>query len=648
MKQLKSYILFVWMALVAAGCAYEDLKDDVNRLDGRVTLIEEQVKILNDNLEVMSYILDPQNKTINSVQTTGEQHVITLSNGDQLVLTVGAPGTIDEPEIMVGEDKCWYINGESTGVSAVGTDGKNGAGFPEFRVNDDQWEVRFGIDGTWKAVEGGTLTPGTGSLGDQVFESATKEGDNFVVTLKDGYEYTLPIVPDLVCAIDEAGLSLNDGYLLLGCGTRTTIPVKIKGDNPQVAYPQGWRAALVVKDAADAQGNTHTLYIYAPAAKGITHTRAVADNEVDVAISVQQGMLWAVDKIRVKIETPSEPEPEEPENNMDKYNAGKTIVVNGMDINSVTYGDAVNITTDATISADTDVYFVSADNITLTCMEENKKNLVILPASDAIRTIKLKVTKTMNFTGTIVCQHVELTIEGTDINAPFSARAENVNFVLDKCKINGVAGSGNSLLKRYSTASPAGIVKFSVTDSDIKFATAGTGYSFINGMDCADLLFSNNRIYFSGEGNLKDLKVFAGGQKYSIEDLNVTSNTLVDVESSGNSASPLIMTNRINQLVINNNLWRIANTAQKASFFIGGSTNQTSPTVTTYGTIEHNYGYIDNGKKMSLFQKAPENFDMSKEVTVQKNDILNTSEDFNLSEGIFTPIENYKEYGAQR
>ena len=115
MKYIKSYILFFLMVFAVTGCTTDDLKDDVNDLKDRVTLIEEQVKLLNDNLAVIAYILDTQNKTISEVKNVtdnGEvtQKKIVLSDGTELTLTIGKPGTINEPEVTVGEDKTFYID----------------------------------------------------------------------------------------------------------------------------------------------------------------------------------------------------------------------------------------------------------------------------------------------------------------------------------------------------------------------------------------------------------------------------------------------------------------------------------------------------------------------------------------------------------
>ena len=205
------------MVFTVTGCTLDDLKDDVNNLKDRVTLIEEQVKLLNDNLAVIGYILDPQNKTVSKVETVTEggveKYVITLSDDRQLSLVIGKEGTVNEPEITIGEDGKWYINGNPTGIVAVGEDGKNGEGYPEFRVENGNWQVRFG-DGAWANVPGGEGIAGGSSLGDQIFESAKVDGNNFVVTLKDGSIHTLPIVATLVCVIDKSALD-DEGFLVI-------------------------------------------------------------------------------------------------------------------------------------------------------------------------------------------------------------------------------------------------------------------------------------------------------------------------------------------------------------------------------------------------------------------------------------------------
>lgn len=297
MKYIKSYILLTLMAVSFVGCKMDDLKDDVNDLKDRVTLMEEQIKILNDNVEVFAYVLDSQQKTISSVTESDGQYIITLSDGSTMTLTVGKPGSVVQPTISVDENGYWVVNGLSTGVKAVGENGKDGDGYPEFRVENGKWQVRFG-DGEWSDVPGGDL--GTGeSLGDQFFESASLSDDGTVFTIvgTDGQVYTFPVVASLVCEIKG-----NDAVVDFDYDSVQEFDVKISGGEPLAPiYPAGWRAELTKKEAADADGYNYTLTVYAV----LSSRAATADNASEIVVRVNQGTLWAVDKLQVAMANPA-------------------------------------------------------------------------------------------------------------------------------------------------------------------------------------------------------------------------------------------------------------------------------------------------------------------------------------------------------
>lgn len=293
MKYIKSYIFLTLMVVSLVGCKVDDLKDDVNDLKDRVTLIEEQVKLLNDNVEVLAYVLDPQQKTINGVKPSDDntQFTITLSDGSTMTLTVGKPGTVVPPTISVDGNGYWVVNGNPTGVKAVGEDGKNGEGYPEFRVEKGKWQVRFG-ESRWSDVPGGDLGTGT-SLGDQFFESASLSDDGTVFTIvgTDGQVYTFPVVASLVCEIKN-----NDAVVDFKYDSVQEFDVKISGGEPLAPiYPAGWRAELTKKEAAADEYN-YTLTVYA-----VLSRAATADNTSEIVVRVNQGTLWAVDKLQVKM-----------------------------------------------------------------------------------------------------------------------------------------------------------------------------------------------------------------------------------------------------------------------------------------------------------------------------------------------------------
>lgn len=292
MKFMKLYILFALSVFCITGCKMENLKDDVNELKDRVTLLEQQAQILNDNIKAMAYILDQNNLAISSVEESqdGSQFTIILSNGDELTLTIGKPGDASLVPTIEIIDGYWYINGVPTGVKAVGEDGTD-ASIPQFRVEGGKWQVSYG-DGNWIDVEGGNLD-GIESLGDQFFQSAAISGDgtSFDIVLQNGEKVCLPVV-SLVCEIKK---ETTDAVSFI-YGEVKELDVKINGGEVLAPlYPAGWRAELIQKVATSDEYN-YTLVIYSPAAP---LSRVSADNTSEISVRVTDGVEWAVDKIKV-------------------------------------------------------------------------------------------------------------------------------------------------------------------------------------------------------------------------------------------------------------------------------------------------------------------------------------------------------------
>lgn len=292
MKFMKLYILFALSVFCITGCKMENLKDDVNELKDRVTLLEQQAQILNDNIKAMAYILDQNNLAISSVEESqdGSQFTIILSNGDELTLTIGKPGDASLVPTIEIIDGYWYINGVPTGVKAVGEDGAD-ASIPQFRVEGGKWQVSYG-DGNWIDVEGGNLD-GIESLGDQFFQSAAISGDgtSFDIVLQNGEKVSLPVV-SLVCEIKKE----TDDAVSFIYGDVKELDVKISGGEILAPlYPAGWRAELIQK-VESADEYNYILVIYSPSAP---LSRVSADNTSEISVRITNGVAWAVDKIKV-------------------------------------------------------------------------------------------------------------------------------------------------------------------------------------------------------------------------------------------------------------------------------------------------------------------------------------------------------------
>lgn len=653
MKHIKSYILLTWMAVSLVGCKVDDLKDDVNDLKNRVALIEEQVRILNDNVEVFAYVLDSQQKTISSVTESDGQYIITLSDGSTMTLTVGKPGSVVQPTISVDENGYWVVNGLSTGVKAVGEDGTT-PDYPEFQVKNGEWQVRFGEDGEWKPVEGGNI--GGGSLGDQIFESAEVVGDKFVIVLaNDGGTYELPIVSQLSCEINKDMVGA-DGYIEFQPGETKTFKVKITGTPLAPVYPSGWRAELEKLESADENGYNYLLVVYAPEQTSASSlANVVASNISEISVRVNKDVFWAVDKINVKL-------PKVYDSNYARFLDGATLSINGYEFSKESLGidddQKIHIVTGDTEISGSGVYFVKEDNITFTYNLGNSVSvdyLVIVPYDDTNRRSKLTVQKQVYLNKFFICQNVDIEYTASSSYVLRLQPGTPVNVIMNNCNVSGlVAGSGFAMpqiegevsLEKFSAVS----CNFNI-DKDISTKTLYV----ITGMNCGTLEFVNNIVYrsFTLSSSSLNMKIYNGKTKeneFEIASLIFNNNTIVGLEST---TTAMVYAKLIGAIDINNNIFW--NTEMGAnSMFIRYMNNMQDPSKATGG---NNIGYSGTNKKtFKVFFTdsgsnivCPPAFSNST-ADFQKSDIFNVDDanSFNTTKGVFIPTAAYSSYGAQR
>lgn len=113
-----------------------------------------------------------------------------------------------------------------------------------------------------------------------------------MITRTDGKEYSLPVVSSLVCEIKR-----NENVVAFDYNSMETFDVKISGGKPLAPlYPAGWRAELTKKEAVGTDEYNYTLIVYAPVG-----SKAMADNTSEIVVRVNQGTLWAVDKLQVEL-----------------------------------------------------------------------------------------------------------------------------------------------------------------------------------------------------------------------------------------------------------------------------------------------------------------------------------------------------------
>ena len=486
-------------AFTLAGCNdQDDLQDRVDALGNRVTALEEQVKILNENLETLGTLLNMENmKTIKDVQTDNGQYTITLSDNTELSLTIGVQGTAQEPEITIDEDGEWVVNGKPMGVSAVGQAGANGSGYPEFRVNEGKWQVRFvdasGTPGDWQDVKGDANT-GIGEIGDQIIAGVEVTDTQLTITYYTDYSegttetISLPIVPDLTCEIVTGDLLDDEDYLLMEAGTVQTLSVNISGGTPQLTYPSEWRATI---ESTDTEG-VYELAIYAPdddASAASAGSRVSANNMEDVTVRVQSGTYWAVDKVKVKIGSSEPPVPVE-KTPYEKYEENGSITIGSLTLDATALADmTVAQVTSSNVSSISSalannvnaVYFIDPDvTLMLPTSRLTVSNLILISnSSDGSRAkVQVQVDASGEVTATFLAgnsnvnfavQNIEFVGNEVGPLMELNANSNLSNFILDGCKIS-VLGNRN-LFNGHNGTNPVSNIE--LLNNDIRFDKNG-------------------------------------------------------------------------------------------------------------------------------------------------------------------------------
>ena len=299
------------LCLTTVSCEDTDaLKNDINSLNDRVTALESEVKMLNDNLASL-HILLQDGIIITTVENADGVYTLTLSDGTVLKLAEKTEGFANTPLVSVDAEGNWqvsYDNGQTfqpmmqgeNKVPAIVADGVT----PKFRVSADGcWEISYDNGTTYERVkdEAGNdvkavYDAGTSELQAFVGAAVSADGSSLVLTLADGTTtVSVPIVPDFFCYFDES----VTGEQKIGKGETKTFNLHIKGaDQTLVTAPTGWKAVL---GEADATTNIAVLTVTAPGASAAAtaSTKATADNTRDISVLALKGGFATIAKLQV-------------------------------------------------------------------------------------------------------------------------------------------------------------------------------------------------------------------------------------------------------------------------------------------------------------------------------------------------------------
>lgn len=237
--------LFLSMLAVASVCcACGDLKDRVETLEQKVSVLESKV---NENASSISALVEAAKKavTISKVETLADGYKIYFSDGTVSSISNGLNGKdgnngkdgVDgkdavAPVVGVKEDGgvlYWTIDGEfllnaGNKVPVTGKDGVDGK-TPKFKIQDDKWYVSF--DGNaWEEV------PVTGTVKPELVMSETD--DEFVFTLGETvisipkeHAFMIKVAKDVKNVFP--GETVKFTYKLYGADETTHVLMECKG-----------------------------------------------------------------------------------------------------------------------------------------------------------------------------------------------------------------------------------------------------------------------------------------------------------------------------------------------------------------------------------------------------------------------------------
>lgn len=189
--------ILIFMTAIAAAFSLtvscndlSEIEERVDSLESRIQALETICASLNSNVASLQEFTD-NNKSISKIEEKDGVYTLTLSDGNDIVLNQGSEGTAVMPEITIGENGNWFVEGKDLGVPATGADGKT----PVFGVDaEGYWTVKYAESDTPKQVLGADGQPvkaipdGTvpGESSDQFFEDVKVENGKVTIVLKNG------------------------------------------------------------------------------------------------------------------------------------------------------------------------------------------------------------------------------------------------------------------------------------------------------------------------------------------------------------------------------------------------------------------------------------------------------------------------------
>lgn len=207
----KTFLTIALAAALFAGCTdltgvYDSIDGNTARieeLEGRVGILEEQVRTLNSDAAAIQAIINAVQKNIfvTKVESITDGYTITFSDGTTTTIKNGGKGDTGATPVVSAKqdtDGVWYwtVDGQwllvdGAKVVASGKDGQNGR-TPEFDIDESgNLLVRFSSNEEWTIL--GNIKGPEGDAGDSFFSSISI-GDGVVTfVLADDTTFSVPL-----------------------------------------------------------------------------------------------------------------------------------------------------------------------------------------------------------------------------------------------------------------------------------------------------------------------------------------------------------------------------------------------------------------------------------------------------------------------
>lgn len=443
-----------------AGCkGLSDLENRVNVLESKVEALETVLEVLNGNVSAMQALID-NSIPVTSVSEADGVYTLVFADGTSATLAQGSEGVGTTPVVSIDEEGYWtvnygsgpeYIYKDQAKTRKVKAEGEN-ASVPVFGVDDsgDHWTVSTDGGKTFTPVKdgAGNPVPVQVSAGSQAsfFEEVSYENDVFTVKLKDsGKVLEIPVVSSFYFRIEGADMAQEFAQ-----GQTRTFKIEQKGvAGTLLTVPDGWSGSL----------SGEILTLTAPVlAKSVT-----VDSASEVSVLATSAKGYAV-VVKMKVEIMSNDQ-------WERYNEGKDVVVGGLTINKTTYPGAGLISESGNIS--NGVYFLEP-GIEVKVTGTPSQLIVIGRYADRRSTLKRERYLNINATDGEDClvlanMELDFTVTSDDKNRTymFTLLGDN-NFetiIFENMKI-GMPSSKSYLIYAHTSTTPNRAMKGRVVVKD--------------------------------------------------------------------------------------------------------------------------------------------------------------------------------------